>query len=194
MPLRELSRTDVELVAFYSNSNIHPKEEYELRLATLKAYLKDKEIPLQTGEYDPELWKETVGIFGGPYPLIQDDETYEEMLAARKQRCAACYRLRFDTLAAAAKKLGATHIASTLTISPYQFIDLINDALVHSAQSYGVQAMLTDWHSLYQDATRTSRELGMYRQNYCGCHYSKEEAAIEREARKRARKSQKAAS
>lgn len=194
MPLQKLLQEGTELSLYYSNSNIYPPSEYELRLEALTDYAQEQAVAVEVGEYAPSLWETEVGRFGGPYPLVPKAGDYEEMLQKRKQRCSACYRLRFDCLAAAAVQSNRGVIASTLTISPYQFTEIINSQLEQSAAAQGIRALESDWRYLYPEATRASRNLGMYRQNYCGCRFSLEEAELEREARRQARKAQKALS
>jgi predicted adenine nucleotide alpha hydrolase (AANH) superfamily ATPase len=172
----------------FVNSNIHPKEEYALRIGTWMDYAKTRGIPTFEGAYDPQLWEKTVGVHGGPYPLLEAAPGYRENLAQRQVRCAACYRLRFEELASLASQNGFAAISSTLTISPYQFTPLILAELERAAHAVGLQAVAHDFSEHYAETSRRSRELGMYRQNYCGCRYSQEEAQLERAERKAARK------
>lgn len=188
MPLQALQQEGFTPVLFFYNPNIHPKEEYIKRLEVLTSYAQHKGLQMIEGAYEPELWEERVGIYGGPHPLIASDEEYDTHYQVRKQRCAACYALRFEHLAQRAEELELLHIASTLAVSPYQFTELINDTLLRSAAEHSKIALRRDWRDLYSDASKLSREVGMYRQNYCGCRYSQEEAELERQARKMARK------
>lgn len=201
MPLSELlaphenskseNNKQKQLALYYSNSNIHPASEYEKRLQTLRSYLKPFEVELLVDTYNPDVWEEEVGIFGGPYPLIEEDEKYQQNLAQREKRCGACYELRFKKLCSKARELAYGCVDSTLTISPYQFTQIIHDKLESCAAEQELQAKKSDWRPLYNEATRISRELGMYRQNYCGCRYSEQEAQMEKEARKKQRAAKK---
>ena len=77
------------------------------------------------------------------------------------------------------------------TVSPYQNPAAIREAGEAACAAAGVRFMPTDFRERYPEATRRSRELGMYRQNYCGCHLSMREAeesrARRREERRRAK-------
>ena len=111
----------------------------------------------------------------------------------RENRCRACYRIRLEELARFAHEHGFEGIGTTLTVSPYQYTAIIQEELQRAAKPYqGLSVVFRDYRPYYPEATKRSRDLGMYRQNYCGCAYSDKEAAAEREARKAARKKKKA--
>ena len=78
-------------------------------------------------------------------------------------------------------------------MSPYQYIDLIAEELSVACAAHGIEPVFQDFREQYPEATRRSKALGMYRQNYCGCAFSKVEAAEEREQRKAERAAAKAA-
>ena len=78
-------------------------------------------------------------------------------------------------------------MGTTLSVSPYQFTDVIREELERAAAQAGVNALFEDYRPFYDEATRRSREAGMYRQNFCGCRFSEAEAAAERAERKRQR-------
>ena len=121
--------------------------------------------------YDPAAWAESVGPFA----------------SSGAERCRACYRLRLGEAARYAAENGYDAIATTLTISPYQDPVAIREEGRSAASQAGIEWFDRDFRAAYPEATRRSRELGMYRQNYCGCVFSEHEAREEREAR-RARK------
>ena len=84
-----------------------------------------------------------------------------------------------------AAERGFDAIGTTLTISPYQFTEIIFQELERAAKARGLKALCQDYRFLYAQATRLSKEKGMYRQNYCGCRFSRAEAQAERIERKR---------
>lgn len=176
-PVRILAEQGHELTIDYCNPNIHPEEEYAHRLETLKTWASDEGIDVIESDYDPEVWEREVGRFAADIP----------------NRCRACYRLRFERVAARAVERGFDAISTTLSVSPYQFTDVIEEELVRAADAAGIEHVFYDFRENYPEATRRSRELGMYRQNYCGCHYSDIEAQREREERRAARKAAKEA-
>lgn len=132
-------------------------------------------------------------------PIASPDGTPTETLnetpaeQARQARCRACYRMRFEETARYAAEHGFAAIGTTLSVSPYQYTNVIREELERAAAKEGVEARFVDYRPYYDNATQRSREAGMYRQNYCACRFSEEEARLEREERKRARKQKQAA-
>lgn len=190
MPLDALRSAGWQPLLYFYNPNIHPYSEYEHRLSVLRSYLDKEGLQVQAGSYDAELWEATVGIYGGPYPLLAHTEEYAEMLAAKRQRCRACYDLRFRAAADFAKTQACTSIDTTLTISPYQFTAEICDSIATAAKAYGLAPLNSNWRDFYPQSVQRSRALGLYRQNFCGCRYSLQEAQIERAARKSSKNSE----
>ena len=106
---------------------------------------------------------------------------------ARQARCRACYRLRFAEAARFAAENGYSQLGTTLSVSPYQYTAIIEEELRRAAEAEGLEPLFADYRPYYDAATQRSREEGMYRQNYCGCRFSAEEAQAEREQRKQLR-------
>lgn len=120
------------------------------------------------------------------------DPKFAHLYSDRDNRCRACYRLRLEELARYAHEHGFDAIGTTLSVSPYQYTSIIKEELERAAAHYdGLTALFEDFRPYYPNATKRSRDLGMYRQNYCGCAYSDKEAAAERAARKAVRKKKK---
>ncbi len=110
-----------------------------------------------------------------------------EAESARQERCRACYRMRLEQSARYAAENGFDALGTTLSVSPYQYTDIIAEELDRACDDVGIRAFFEDYRPYYDEATRRSREAGMYRQNYCGCHFSLEEAEAERSEQKRIR-------
>lgn len=178
-PSRILAGEGHLLTVYYANSNIHPESEYAKRIDTLRAWAATQDLPVEEGEYDPSNWERTIAA------ALRSPDCPGD--APREARCRACYRLRFEQAAAYAYGQGFDCLSTTLSVSPYQYTDIIHQELERAAQKWGLQAEFRDFRPNYAEATRRSRELGMYRQNYCGCHFSDAEAAAEREARRKQR-------
>lgn len=102
----------------------------------------------------------------------------------REARCRACYRLRLEETARVAAEQGFDGIGTTLSVSPYQYTQIIEQEVRRAAEREGIEGIFEDFRPYYDEATRRSRAIGMYRQNYCGCRISDEEAAAERAERK----------
>jgi len=176
-PLEEFSALADDLAIVFTNSNIHPAEEYERRKDALCAYAESVGATVVELAYDPAAWVEAVG------PLARSGA----------ERCRACYRLRLGEAARFAAENGYDALATTLTISPYQSPEAIRQEGQAAASREGVEWVDRDFRDSYGEATRRSRELGMYRQNYCGCVLSDVEAREARSARRAERAAAKAA-
>lgn len=176
-PLRLLKEEGITPTIHYANANIAPAREYEHRLQTIKDWAHAEGIDLVEGEYEPDAWQESVGVIGEALP---GSKLHEE-------RCRACYRFRFHQSARYAAEHGYDLLGTTLSVSPYQYTDLIEEELERACEAYGITPHFVDYSPFYANATKRSRDLGMYRQNYCGCAFSKAEAEEERAERLRER-------
>ncbi len=206
-PVRLLREAGTEPVIYYANSNIQPEEEYARRLETLAFWAQDEALEVIEGAYDSQAWEASAGRIGEAArekhgviiheasndPLTEEapEGAPNEAEAARQARCRACYRLRFEETARYAAEHGFESIGTTLSVSPYQYTGIIREELERAAAQAGVEARFADYRPYYDNATTRSREAGMYRQNYCACRFSEEEARVEREMRKIARKAAK---
>lgn len=206
-PVRLLRERGIEPHIFYANSNIHPDAEYAHRLDTIKEWSARENLDFVEGAYAPSRWEETAGRIGDAarkrFGVIAGDVLDERALGAgdfghgedaeqaRRARCRACYRIRFEEAARHAADAGFDALSTTLTVSPYQYTDVIEEELVRACAKAGVEPLFEDYRPFYDNATERSREEGLYRQNYCGCRFSDEEAAAERAERKRARSERK---
>ncbi|WP_241155972.1 epoxyqueuosine reductase QueH [Adlercreutzia sp. ZJ154] len=175
-PVRLLRERGVEPHIYYANSNIAPAEEYEHRRDTIVKWANEKKLEFTEGEYTPEIWKQAVANS-----------------KSREARCRACYRMRFEESAAYAKKHGFDALGTTLSVSPYQYTQIIREELERACRNEGIACLFEDYSPYYSEATRRSKEAGMYRQNYCGCLPSKAEADKQRAQRKAEREAKKAA-
>ncbi len=175
-PLDEFSALADELAIVFTNSNIHPAEEYEHRRDVLLDYAESAGARVIELDYDPAAWVVAVG------PVARSGS----------ERCRACYRLRLGEAARYAAENGYDALATTLSVSPYQDHEAIRLEGEAAARSEGLVWLDRDFRDSYPDATRRSRELGMYRQNYCGCVLSDLEARRARAARRADRAAQRA--
>lgn len=164
-PVRHLREEGWEPTICWSNPNIQPAAEHDRRLAELRRWCHDEGIPLIEAGCDRAAWERGVAPVGA---------------RDRARRCRACYALRLAEACRVAEAEGFSHIATTLAVSPYQLFDTCNEVLEKLASARGLTPVIRDWRPWYPEATRRSRELGMYRQNYCGCRFSAAEAALDR--------------
>lgn len=177
-PLRLLREEGFEPTICWTNPNIQPVSEHDLRLRTLLKWARDvSHVEVVVAGDDRDAWERLVAPAGFD----------------RERRCRACYALRLRESCRVAAERGFTHVCTTLAVSPYQLFDACTELLVAQAKAYGLTPVVRDFRPYYPAATRESRELGMYRQNYCGCRFSAAEAAIERHEARDARKAAKRA-
>ena len=176
-PVRLLREEGFEPIICWTNPNIQPVAEHERRLETLKRWAEEvAHVQVVIAGDDREAWERLVAPFGFD----------------RVRRCRACYALRLRESVRVAKQMGVTHVSTTLAVSPYQLFDDCSEILTALSEAEGLTPVVRDFRPHYPDATKRSRELGMYRQNYCGCRFSAAEAAIERHEARDARKRERA--
>ena len=166
-PLLELQK-DFEVTLFFYNPNIHPRTEYEMRLAEAKRYCRGspaergrKGCEILEGSYDPENWFEKIrGL---------EDEP------ERGKRCKICYEIRLAKTAETAAKLGFQTFATTLSISPHKNANWLNEIGKDLEQKYDVKYLESNWKKCegFKKSLELSAEANLKRQNYCGCIYSR---------------------
>ena len=156
----EYLREFFEITVFYYNPNTHPRAEYEKRLDALKTLTEHFSLPLIEGDYFPETFFSRVKGM--------------EYLPEGGERCTECFRIRLEETARLAKDLGFEYFCSTLSISPHKNAPLINAIGEELAEQYGIKHLPNDFKKKggFLRSTELSKELGLYRQDYCGCAYS----------------------
>ena len=176
-PVRLLREEGFEPIICWTNPNIQPIAEHERRLDTLKRWAEEvAHVEVVIAGDDRDAWERLVAPAGFD----------------RVRRCRACYALRLRESVRVAREMGIGHVSTTLAVSPYQLFDDCFEILTALAEAQGLTPVVRDFRPHYPDATKKSRELGMYRQNYCGCRFSAAEAAIERHEARDARKRERA--
>lgn len=149
---------------FFYNPNIYPESEYILRLDTQKKWLDDTGYAvLSDSGYDHVDFIEAVsGLESEP---------------EGGKRCEICFRLRLEATAKKARDEGFDFFGTTLTVSPHKDQDLLNRIGEELSERYGVCWLYSDFKKRdgYKRSIILSKEHGLYRQNYCGCEFSKGE-------------------
>ncbi len=176
-PIRLLKNEGFDPVICWANNNIQPASEYDVRLSTIKTWAQNEGIEIIELPYESEAWEKTVAPFG----------------FNREKRCRSCYTLRLSRTCELAQKLGIQYVSTTLAVSPYQLFDTCSEVLEKLAKAHGLTPVIRDYRDQYDIATKRSKDLGMYRQHYCGCRFSAAEAAIDKIKRRdeiKARKAQ----
>ena len=157
-----------EITVFYYNPNISPAEEYEKRAAEQKHLIQElpakHPIHLVVGAYEPErFYAVSRGL---------------EMVPEGGERCFQCFRLRLEEAAKMAAEGGFDYFATTLTISPLKNAQKLNEIGEELSEIYKVEHLPSDFKKKngYKRSVELSAQYGLYRQNYCGCVFSKREA------------------
>lgn len=167
-PLKILKDSGVLVKGFFYNPNIHPYMEYERRIEAVQtvARLQDFSVIYSEKGYGLRLWLQSVASnmdFG--------------------VRCLKCYEMRLKETAERAREIGFTHFSSTLFYSRYQNHEVIYEIACNIAQETGVELYYQDFRMGWQEGQDMARELGIYRQSYCGCIFSEEERYEKRRLR-----------
>lgn len=165
------------ITVFYYNPNISPKEEYKKRVDEVCGLINQMNfkypVEFVEGQYEPEKF----------YEMAKGLEEVPE----GGERCFKCYRLRLEEAAKLAREGGYDYFTTTLSISPLKNAAKINEIGEELAEIYQVAHLPSDFKKKngYKRSVELSHEYGLYRQNYCGCVFSKREAAArEQEALK----------
>ncbi len=166
-PIKMFKEDGHDLTGFWFNPNIHPHDEYISRLDSLKKLAGQWHTDIHyIEEYTPEDYFNKLGITAPDDSDISDIPPFPE-------RCASCYMLRLERTAKHAAENGFDAFSTTLLISPYQDFEKLTAAGKELANKYNVEFHLKDFRPFFRDAMNLSKELGLYRQKYCGCIYSK---------------------
>lgn len=157
--------------AFFYNPNIFPRPEYQFRLREMQRVSAWLGVPLIEEEPDFNLWEERAAIY--------KDEP------EKGKRCDLCYAIRLEKTAEKAAQLNFPLFTTVMTISPWKKSPVINSIGKELAAKYGLSFLEADFKKKdgFLHSVALSRELGLYRQNYCGCRWSYEESQ-KRKARK----------
>lgn len=149
-----------DLTCYFYNPNIWPVREYRLRLNDARRFSRLSGVPALIGSYDSDLWTSaTSGLEGEP---------------EGGRRCEICFRLRLESAAETAARLGFDLFGTTLTISPHKRAEAVNGAGRRAGKAACAPYLEADFKK--EDGFLRSVELskthGLYRQMYCGCRYS----------------------
>ncbi len=158
-----------KITVFYYNPNITDEEEYRKRVAEEQRLISEmpakNPVSFMEGEYQPQRF----------FEMAKGMEDIPE----GGKRCFECYRMRMAETADIAKKHGFDFFTTTLSISPLKNAQKLNEIGGEEAERTGVPYLFSDFKKRegYKRSILLSAQYGLYRQNYCGCVYSKEQAA-----------------
>ena len=156
-PLKILREKGWEVFGYFYNLNIHPYQEYRKRLETLKDYASKVDLRL----------------------IIRDEYNVEqfirEVVFRESNRCYYCYTHRLEAAARLAKKSGFQAFTTTLLYSKQQKHELIKEIAGGISKRIGIQFYYEDFREGWKFGIEKSKQLNLYRQQYCGCIYSEAE-------------------
>lgn len=176
----EYLREFFDVTVFFFNPNITDGEEYRKRVIEEKRLIEEynrqvdeknfegmhsdekaRKIEIIEGDYDPKVFFEAARGY----------ETCKE----GGERCRKCFELRLRETARVAKEMGFEYITTTLTISPLKNADVLNEVGQEAASLYGITFLPSDFKKKegYKRSIELSQKFGLYRQNFCGCSFSK---------------------
>jgi len=149
-----------EVVGYFYGSNIHPADEFHRRADALKSLSGHSGVNILFRPYQPGEW------FAAASHLADEPE--------RGERCRLCFAIQLRAAAKEAVARGASHLCTTLTISPHKDALFISRLGSEIAGQAGLTWEGRIWrrNNGFLRSVQISRELGLYRQNYCGCVYS----------------------
>lgn len=150
-----------DITVLYYNPNIEPLEEYNKRKETQKSVLRRLNIKYMDSDYDNETFR------------LLTKELKDELEGGK--RCTVCFSLRLKETAKCAKENSFDYFTTTLTVSPHKNSELINKLGIEIGEYVGVKFLVADFKKRegYKRSIELSKEFDLYRQNYCGCLYSK---------------------
>ena len=154
-----------DITIYYYNPNISSKSEYEKRVSEQKRLINEmktkNKVMFIEGEHNPELFFEiSKGLEDAP---------------EGGERCFKCYRQRLEKTADFAKKNGFDYFTTTLSISPHKNADKINEIGIDLEIINNIKYLKADFKKKngYKRSIELSKEYNLYRQNFCGCVFSK---------------------
>ena len=182
-PIKILRSRSHDFTGFWFNPNIHPYEEYQSRLASLKKLSDLWHVNIHyLEEYKPEEYFQALNLTDETLLSHCDlngsnssSSSSDFNIPPAPDRCRSCYQLRLEKTAEEAKKGGFDAFTTTLLISPYQDFEQIRETGSRLAEKFNVMFHMEDFRPHFRDAMNLAKELDLYKQKYCGCIFSKEE-------------------
>lgn len=161
-PLQSLFSKGIEIKGFWLNPNIHPYTEYKLRLDSLQKLQKEWDLDIE--------YIDGYGLKKFLRAVVNNEEN----------RCSFCYYMRLEETARTAREMGLDGFTTSLLVSPYQKFDMIVDIGREMERRYSIRFYGEDFRPGWTKGIGLSKELGLYRQKYCGCVYSEMERYLKR--------------
>ncbi|HEY8423768.1 MAG TPA: epoxyqueuosine reductase QueH [Clostridia bacterium] len=163
-PVEKLREENHEIYGLFFNPNIHPIEEYQKRKETLEQFSKIVNIPVEFVD----------GFMQSEWEMFQ---------GTSEERCEMCYSIRLQLAAKYALDNGFDAYTTSLLVSPYQKHDLIKELGQKIGESVGVPFYYEDFRTGYGAGQQKAKELGLYRQKYCGCIISYNDTILNKKSK-----------
>ena len=159
-PVSFLQDAGYQVIVYFYNPNIYPNEEYQKRLDAEKTLCEHFGCELVEEEYNPD------EFYNAARGLEQEPE--------RGKRCDKCFELRLKKTAEFAKSRGIESFTTSIVISPHKNFQKLSEIGQKIAQEEGLIFLAIDFKKKdgFLKTNKISRELKLYRQNYCGCKFS----------------------
>jgi len=152
---------EYDVTLYFCNPNLDTETEFTRRLTAQETVAEHFSVPLVIEPYDPQVFSaHAVGFASEP---------------EGGERCKTCFTMRLESAAKLAKARGFSIFGTTLSVSPHKNADLLNEIGADAGAVYGIPYLAADFKKKdgYRRSVAIARELQLYRQNYCGCLYSK---------------------
>ena len=161
-----------KITIFYYNPNIFPNEEYTKRVIEQQTFINKLAV------------KNPISFIEGRYDVDKFYETTKGLEDENEggQRCFKCYNLRLNQASIIAKENGFDYFTTTLSISPYKNAQKLNEIGKALEEKLGVKYLYSDFKKKngYKRSIELSQQYNLYRQDYCGCEFSKKQAEKEK--------------
>ena len=156
----ERLKENYDLTIFYYNPNIFPEDEYIKRKENQKKVCEHFGVSVIDGDYNENDW----------LSFVKGLESEKEGGA----RCEKCFYYRLEETAKKGKELGFDIFGTTLTVSPHKSTQIINKVGKEIEEKFGIPFLEESFKKKdgYLRSINLSKELSLYRQNYCGCRFS----------------------
>lgn len=159
-PITLLKDMGYQVLVYFYNPNIYPEIEYNIRLEAEKILCRNLDVELITGEYESDDF----------YIVSKGLENEPE----KGKRCDKCFELRLRKTAQLAKELNVNEFTTSIVISPHKNFSKLSEIGKKLANDFGINYLDIDFKKKdgFLKTNKISKELNLYRQNYCGCKFS----------------------
>lgn len=156
----DLLKKEFHVTAYFYDPNIHPEEEYRFRLNEMKGFCGKTGLEMIEAEYDADRWFERM--------------RGHEFDPEKGERCGLCFRIRLEKAARYARENNFSAYATVLSVSPHKDAKVINEIGRELGKRHQVLFYEADFKKKngFKISAEKSRELGLKRQDYCGCIFS----------------------